>query len=142
MAWVQAEIDKSNRYWSYVRDRIRAGVYRMTAAAMRAFGFDEDEIARLTGAELTPRTGTGTVAYKSIDAGRLVMDARRLVADGRGTAGMPIDRDTGMADPGAKEARIREVSRAAATRYAETGDASAAMAELRAALDRTRSARE
>ena len=141
MAWVQAQIDRSNRYWSYVKDKVRAGLYRMTAAAMRSLGFDEDEIARLTGAELTPRVGTGVVAYKSLDPDRLVIDARRLVADGRRGAGLPIDPDTGMADPGANEARVREVSQAAAKVYASTGDASAAMSELRAALDRTRPAR-
>jgi hypothetical protein len=55
-------------------------------------------------------------------------------------AGMPIDRDTGLADREATEARIREVSQAAAKRYAKTGDASAALAELRAALAHTRPA--
>ena len=133
-AWVTAELAKSAKYLDYLRDRIRRGLYKVSAAFRKQLGLDDD------GAELAPRTGSGTVAYKSIDAGRLVIDARRLVAEGRGMAGMPIDRDTGLADPGANEARVREVSHAAAAKYAETGDAAAAMAELRAALARTRSA--
>ena len=132
-AFVTAQLAVHAKYLDYLRDRIRRGLYKVSAAFRRQLGMlDED------GAELAPRTGTGTLAYKSIDAGRLVVDARRLVADGRRMAGLPIDRDTGLADPGATEARIRDVSQAAAKRYAETGDASAAMAELRAALARTR----
>ena len=132
-AWVTAELAKSAKYLDYLRDRIRRGLYKVSAAFRRQLGMLDDD-----GAELAPSIGSGTVAYKSTDAGRLVIDARRLVAEGRGMAGMPIDRDTGLADPGADEARIREVSQAAAKRYAETGDATAAMAELRTALDRTR----
>lgn len=148
MAWVQAEIDKSNRYWSYVRDKVRAGAYRMTAAAMRALGFDEDEIARLTGAELTPRTLTqGPVAAYKAAADREAMiartshaEARRTVEEGRRLVGAArIDPDTGLADVGRPdEGRVKSIAAAAAKKYAQTGDYAAAVAEVLAGVERTR----
>ena len=133
MAFVTAELNKHERYLEMIRNKVRSGAVRLTSflAKMLGLPFDDD------GVELTPlRVGSGplvatrTLAYKSAQA-------EELVAEGRRMAGMPVDRDTGLADPGAAEARIREVSHAAAAKYAETGDATAAMAELRAALART-----
>jgi len=61
--WVTAQLNRREKYLDLIRAKIRAGAYRMTAAALRTFGFDEDEIARLTGdaAQLVQRSGP--VAY-------------------------------------------------------------------------------
>ena len=86
--WVTAQLNKRGKYMEYVRDRVRAGTYRLTAALAKWLGmpFDED------GAELVPRSGTGTVTYKSLDAKRIVEEGRRLAK----LSGYPIDLDTGL----------------------------------------------
>lgn len=135
MAWVTAELNKHERYLEMIRNKVRSGAVRLTSflAKMLGLPFDDD------GVELSPRVGTGplaatrTLAYKSAQAEELVAEGRRLAGAAL------IDRDTGLADPGAYEARVREVSRAAAAKYAATGDYGAAMAELRAGVARTRS---
>ena len=85
IAWVQAQLDKREKYLDYIKAKVRAGAYRLTAAlaAMWNLPLDED------GAELTPRVGTGTVAYKSAHAEQAVAEGRRL-------AGWPIDPDTNL----------------------------------------------
>ena len=117
-----AELNKSAKYLDWLRDRIRRGLYKVSAPFRRQLGIlDED------GAELAPRVGSGpALAYKS------------LAAEGRRMPAMPIDRDSGLPDVGATEARVKEVSARAAKRYAETGDYATAMAELLARLERTR----
>lgn len=61
--WVTAQINKHDRYVDAIRDKVRAGAVRMTAALAKFLGMDFDD-----GAELIPRTGTGTIAYgKSAD---------------------------------------------------------------------------
>lgn len=133
-AFVTAQLAVHAKYIDYLRDRIRRGLYKVSAAFRRQLGLDDD------GAELAPSTVTGTAAYKSAGADRLVIDARRLVAEGRGMAGV-IDPDTGLADLGANEARIRSVAAAGVKRFSETGDYAAAVAEILAGVERTRPGR-
>lgn len=129
-SWIVAQLGKRQKYLDILRERVRSGGMKLTAALAKMLGLDAD------GAELVQRTGP--IAY-----GKSLEDARRAVAIGRRLAGYPIDRDTGLADIGrasTDEARIKAVASAAAKRYGETGDVDAAMAEIRAGIARTRSA--
>lgn len=88
-AWVTAQLNKRERYLDLIRERVRQGAYRLTAQLAKFLGMDDDS------AELKPRTGTGTVAYKSLhhaEVARTVAQGRRLA----GLAGLEIDRDTGL----------------------------------------------
>lgn len=134
-AFVTAQLAVHAKYLDYVRDRIRRGLYKVSAAFRRQLGLDDD------GAELAPRVRTGTVAYKSL----AIREAEQAVEQGRrlaGMAGYPIDPDTGLPDIGARpatdEARIKTVAAAAARKYAETGDYAVAVAEVLAGVERTR----
>jgi len=80
--WIVAQLNKRETYLDILRERVRSGAFRMTAALAKMLGLDAD------GAELVQRT----VAY-----GKSYEDARRAVAEGRRLAGAwPIDRDTGL----------------------------------------------
>ena len=129
-SWVTAQLNRREKYLDLIRAKVRAGAFRLTAelAKMLGMAFDGDA------AELVPRTGTGTVAYRAATAKSLVEEGGRL-------AGLPVDRDTGLPivrGRSTDEARVKSVAAAAAKRYAETGDYSAAVAEVMAGLERTR----
>ena len=81
--WIVAQLNKRETYLDILRERVRSGAMRLTAALAKMLGLAED------GAELVPRTGP--IAY-----GKSYEDARRAVATGRSLAGFPIDRDTGL----------------------------------------------
>ena len=99
--FVTAELNKRERYLDMIRERVRAGTYRLTAALAKFLGmaFDED------GAQLVPRAGLGTVAYgKSIAAKSLYDEGQRLIAKARP---LPVDPDTGLADLSARASSDR-----------------------------------
>jgi hypothetical protein len=60
--WVTAQLNKRERYLESIRAKVRAGAFRLTAALARTLGMPWDEDA----AQLVPRTGTGTVAYRAL----------------------------------------------------------------------------
>ena len=82
--WVVAQLNKREKYLDYIRAKVRAGAYRLTAQLAKMLGMDFPE----DGAELVPRTGP--VAYQAMAAKQLVAEGRRLVGS------LPIDRDTGL----------------------------------------------
>ena len=68
-------------------------------------------------------------------------EARKAAEVGRRLASFPIDPDTGLPIIDARptdEARIKSIAADAAKRYAETGDYGAAVAEVLAGVERTR----
>ena len=65
--WVTAELNKRERYLEMIREKVRAGAYRLTAQLAKFLGMPFDEDA----AELIPRTGAlaygdGLAAAKSL----------------------------------------------------------------------------
>lgn len=112
MAWVQAQLDKRERYLDLLRDEVRAGTLRLTAALAKMLG-----LAFGDGAELTPLTapalGATLGTYKAATDARV--DYERLEA---------MIRATGPERP---TLNVKAIANAAAMRYVETGDLEAAM---------------
>jgi len=82
--WIVAQLNKRERFLDLLRERVRSGAMRLTAALAKMLGLDADA------AELVQRS-TGTIAFDKSE------EARRAVEIGRRLAGAwPIDRDTGL----------------------------------------------
>jgi hypothetical protein len=62
-AWVTSQIAVHDKYLDWLRQKVRAGALKLTAALARMLGLDFED-----GVELVPRGGGPLVAYKSLRA--------------------------------------------------------------------------
>ncbi len=107
-AFVTSQIAKHNRYLDMIRERIRHGTLKLTAALAKMLGLPFND-----GVELVPLKAIPATYSKSATV--------KMIEEGRAMAGLP-------------ESRVKTIAQSAAEQYARTGDMDAAMRSIAAAV--------
>lgn len=72
-AFVTSQLAKHNRYLATIRERVRAGTLKLTAALARTLGLPFDD-----GVELAPRSGVGPFVYGKAATVKMIEEGRRM----------------------------------------------------------------